>query len=37
MFDINIKDIRDLNNNGTFITNNINIDNDITAISVKKI
>ena len=36
MFDINIKDIRDLNNNGTFITNNINIDNDITAISVKE-
>ena len=36
MFDINIKDIRDLNDNGTFITNNININNDITAISVKE-
>ena len=36
MFDISIKDIRDLNNNGTLITNNINITNDITAISVKE-
>lgn len=36
MFDISIKDIRDLNNNGTLITSNINISNDITAISVKE-
>lgn len=36
MFDINIKDIRDLDNNGTLITKNYISENDISAISVKE-